>query len=156
MLALCLALIVAGSFCMMAYAAVTRLGYLPLGLRLSIPLAWAFVIILTAWREWHQYRKSLHIDISENGQITVEEDNGINPARRKNLPAQAGSVKEEVALRHDSTLWQSLLLLRLERQDGRRINVVILPDCMSRESFRALRVACSWIAARREHVERKI
>ncbi|WP_151446255.1 hypothetical protein [Lacisediminimonas profundi] len=48
----------------------------------------------------------------------------------------------------DSTIWPKLLALRLCRADGTRTGLVVLPDMVEPEGFRALVVAIRWIAAR--------
>ncbi|RJG01395.1 protein YgfX [Noviherbaspirillum sedimenti] len=90
--------------------------------------------------------KSLRIDISDYGEITVAEDEactieGMQAGREQDA---GGAV---VRLLPDSTIWPYLLLLRLQADDRRVRNVLILRDCMSAEKYRALSVACHWIAA---------
>jgi hypothetical protein len=67
-------------------------------------------------------------------------------------PDQRGSG-EVVQLMADSTIWPGLLLLRLRRQDLRVTSVLILPDCVAADGFRALSVACRWIAAHNNRAE---
>lgn len=81
--------------------------------------------------------KSLHIDISENGQIKVEEDKAIDTAARQNCLAIAKEESDVVKLMPDSTLWSFLLVLRLRAVDKSVRSVVVLPDCMGAEKFRA-------------------
>ncbi len=92
-------------------------------------------------------KKSLHIDISENGQITVDEDKALAFEPRQNCLWQERGGSEVVKLMPNSTIWPHLLLLRLQAEDRKIRNVLILRDCMSASSFRALSVACRWIAA---------
>jgi len=47
----------------------------------------------------------------------------------------------------NSVLWPHLLMVRLESSSGVRRLLTILPDCMSDEEFKAVSVACRWIAA---------
>jgi hypothetical protein len=89
-------------------------------------------------------RTALRIDVTGLGQIRLVET----------LPdAEAGStpwsdaVGEVVQLRQGSTLWSSLMVLRLQAVSGRLINLILLPDSLSDDAFRALSVACRWIAA---------
>ena len=46
-----------------------------------------------------------------------------------------------------STLWSFLLVLDLRSESGTRLVLIVLPDTMTQASFRALCVACQWIAA---------
>jgi len=46
-------------------------------------------------------------------------------------------------------MWPNFLLLRLRDGEGRVYNVAVLPDSLPGEAFRALSVACRWIAAHR-------
>lgn len=48
-----------------------------------------------------------------------------------------------------STLWSGLLLLHLQNGQQKIIVMPILPDSVTQQSFKALLVACRWIAARR-------
>jgi hypothetical protein len=60
------------------------------------------------------------------------------------------SLQEDAAvfrLVENSVLWPHLLMVRLESSDGIRRLLTILPDCLSDEEFRAVSVACRWIAA---------
>lgn len=98
--------------------------------------------------------KSLHIDISDNGQITVEEDNALAASASQAGAAQQGCCGRVVRLLPNSTLWPCLLLLRLQEEDQTVRTVLIFPDCMGAGSFRALSVACRWIAAHNDHAER--
>lgn len=115
-----------------------------LALILTVIPLWAIRTII--WRG-----KSLRIDISEHGQITVAEDKacpheGLLTGSEKAIREQdAGSAV--VKLLPDSTIWPHFLLLRLRDENHRIRNVLILRDCMSIEDFRALSVACRWIAA---------
>lgn len=95
-----------------------------------------------------RHRKTLHIDISGAGQIRVAEEVSSSPCEREVDPhlRSNGTVVEML---DDSTLWPGLLVLRLRAGNGRVTVVPILLDCVSKEAFRALSVACRWIAARR-------
>ena len=95
-----------------------------------------------------RHRKTLHIDISGAGQIRVAEEFSSSPCEREVDPhlRSNGTVVEML---DDSTLWPGLLVLRLRAGNGRVTVVPILLDCVSKEAFRALSVACRWIAARR-------
>ena len=82
------------------------------------------------------------IDISGSGHIQVTEplalpDNGLVPVARCNL----------YRLLPTSTLWSFLLILDLRSDEGTRLTLIMLPDTMTQASFRALCVACRWIAA---------
>ena len=90
------------------------------------------------------------IDISGTGQIRLTEYQTPEHAfsgtdRRHNL--NSGAV---VRLMADSTIWPNLLLLRLQAED-RKVSVLsILPDSVTANDFRALSVACRWIALREQ------
>jgi hypothetical protein len=88
-------------------------------------------------------RTALRIDVTGLGQIRLVET----------LPdAEAGStpwsdtVGEVVQLRQGSTFWPSLMVLRLQVVSGRLTTLILLPDSLSDDAFRALSVACRWIA----------
>lgn len=113
-----------------------------------------FPIPLLAISRTNWFKKSLHIDISGNGQITVEEDNAESARRRQEGFQPAQTSRKLARLMPDSTLWPHLLLLRLQVEDQGIKNLLVLPDCMDESSFRALAVACRWIAARNDPIER--
>ena len=94
-------------------------------------------------------RKALHIDISSTGQIRIKETSATS--RRKGRPPHGTLVR----LLPYSTLWPHMLLLRLQADDGERWTVPILMDCVSRNEFRALSVACRWIAAHNDSADHK-
>jgi hypothetical protein len=99
-------------------------------------------------------RKSLHIDISGIGQIRLAEHNELAavPAGDANQSPVFGDVLQ---LKAASTLWSHLLLLRLQDTDQKVSILPILPDCMSADNFRALSVACRWIATHHNSDEYK-
>lgn len=88
-------------------------------------------------------RNPRRIDISGVGQIrvTVYQD----------ICTGAGSVV--VNLMTGSTLWPSLLLLRLRAHDGRIVVLPVWPDSVARAAFRPLAVACRAIATRNTELE---
>lgn len=96
-----------------------------------------------------QCRKIYHIDISGSGQIRLRFV-APDPRETPKLAAKEHNADGAlVTLLADSTLWSRFLMLRL-RDEGGRVHVLpILPDSVSAESFRALSVACRWIAAHR-------
>jgi len=80
-----------------------------------------------------------------NGQIRLVEHNGLTGLA---LSVQDKSVGNSVwRLMPDSVLWSDMLLLRLENEAHKLITLVILRDSMTTHAFRALSVACRWIAA---------
>lgn len=92
-------------------------------------------------------RKAFHIDISGNGQIRLTEDYALAGFSRETDRSSGKSAAKEVRLMADSTIWPGLLLLRLRAEDRRVTTVPILPDCLTPDGFKALSVACRWIAA---------
>ncbi len=96
-------------------------------------------------------RKTFHIDISGIGQIRLKEDIGIDDLSRQQEEQEKVGSARMVQLMEDSTIWPGLLLLRLRADDRRICTLVILPDCMDSQTFRALMVACRWIAAHNVH-----
>jgi toxin CptA len=109
----------------------------------------AFSVFLGVFGFYHcvRQRKILHIDISGVGQLRVRE---VGPARTcaaTNWP-HVDRHGEVVGLLSDSTIWTPLLLLRLQDDSVKITTVPIFRDCVSPENFRALSVACRWIAAR--------
>ncbi len=108
----------------------------------------AFIaIFLSFFGFYHdvRYRKPIHIDITGTGQLRLTEVSAKGPCTDTNWP-HLGKNGEVVHLLRDTTIWPCLLLLRVQNECGGKRSVAILPDCVSRDSFRALSVACRWIA----------
>ena len=88
-------------------------------------------------------RKTFRIDISDIGQIRMEEYIGARGFSSLTEVAKSNVVK----LMPDSTIWSHLLLLRLQGEDNQITVLPILRDCVENDDFRALSIACRWIAA---------
>ena len=88
--------------------------------------------------------KARRIDVTGIGQMLLTDTATEAVARTDTVR----STTEVVQLLGDSTLWSSLMVLRLQSASGRVTRLVLLPDSMDREAFRALSVACRWIASR--------
>ena len=85
------------------------------------------------------------IDISGTGVIRLHHTGRVAADAR--VPCSDGhSGGEVVQLLKDSTLWSSMLLLRLRSANGQVHTVIVLPDSMDAEAFRLLSMACRWIA----------
>ena len=94
--------------------------------------------------------KACRIDVTGIGQILLIENVHEAVADRTDV---AVATAEVVQLLGDSTFWSSLMVLRLQSASGRITRLVLLPDSMDREAFRALSVACRWIASRGTRVD---
>lgn len=92
-------------------------------------------------------KKSYRLDISGNGQIRLSEYRPTTAASSTERRADIDGSGEVVQLLRDSTLWPMLLLLRLQSHTGRVTIVPVFPDSTERRAFRAVCVACHWIAA---------
>ncbi|MGZ9710218.1 flagellar hook-length control protein [Glaciimonas sp. GNP009] len=100
------------------------------------------LISVGAWFRYRGTTQPLRIIISGAGQISIVE---ILP----NAPiVDTIEVPVTAQLLSGSTLWGNLLLLRLQLHNGRTKSVVILADCVPENVFRAISVACRWIASR--------
>lgn len=121
-------------------------GDASLGLRLSVGPA-TFFLALFGFYHGIRSRKTIQLDISGTGLIRVAEIDPGGACMDTNWP-HVGSSGEAVRLMKNSTLWPNLLLLRLHSNQG-TITVPILPDSLPKDSFRALSVACRWIAAQK-------
>jgi hypothetical protein len=94
-----------------------------------------------------RHGKTLHIDISGAGQIRLAKPASGGPCGAANSP-HLSSDGVVVEMLDNSTIWPNLLVLRLRADSGKITVVPILQDSVSRDAFRALSVACRWIAAR--------
>ncbi|MFC5475157.1 flagellar hook-length control protein [Paraherbaspirillum soli] len=92
----------------------------------------------------HYCRSSrpVRIDISGTGQIRI-----ADIALKRTVTALP-KMPLVAHLLGGSTLWAHLLLLRFRLDGGQVRTIAILPDCVPDEIFRALSVACRWIALR--------
>jgi toxin CptA len=121
-------------------------GDLAAGVRMVIAALCAAVAIF-GFLQAKRAGKTFRIDISGVGQIRLSEDNGAaGVSELGDRPDQRGSG-EIMQLLADSTIWPHLLCLRLQGEDRRVRTVLVLPDSLDSESYRALSVACRWIAA---------
>ena len=94
-------------------------------------------------------RYSVRIDISGLGQIHIS-----TPGAQAELVGHSDKYLNKfdapqgvLRLLPSSTLWSQLMVLRLASEQGQIVTLFILPDVMAQTSFRALSVACHWIAA---------
>jgi toxin CptA len=84
------------------------------------------------------------IDISGAGQIRV----AVHKKHVSDNTFVAAETAELMQLLPVSTLWSNLLFLHLQNEQ-KKIVLPILPDSVSQHGFKALLVACRWIAVRR-------
>ncbi len=91
--------------------------------------------------------KTLRIDITATGQIQLTHTSHDVFVRGSDTQASCSSEGEVVQLLKDSTLWSSMLILRLRNGSGKVIVLPILRDSMTHHAFRSVCVACHWIAA---------
>jgi hypothetical protein len=99
----------------------------------------------SAWRG----RRTWRLDISGTGQIRLHRTANVGQRRASGAEKSAADDGLLVILLADSTMWPRFLLLRLQDGEGGVHRVVILPDSLPFEAFRAVSVACRWIAAHR-------
>jgi hypothetical protein len=99
----------------------------------------------SAWRS----RQAWGLDISGTGQIRLHR--AANIEQRPSSDTENCSPPDGllVILLPDSTMWPRFLLLRLQDGEGAVHHVAILSDSVPSEAFRAVSVACRWIAAHR-------
>ena len=91
--------------------------------------------------------KALRIDITATGQIRLTHTSHDAFIHGAGQQKQIGDESEVVQLLKDSTLWSSMLILRLRNGSGKVIVLPILRDSMTKNAFRSVCVACHWIAA---------
>ena len=100
-------------------------------------------------------RCAQRIEISGNGQIRVSTPDA-SPSTSSELSDRFVGAARLYDLLPTSTLWSHLMILNLRAANGTRTTLLILPDSMTQTSFRALSVACHWIAAHNNRAERDI
>ncbi len=124
-----------------ATALLERAADAPLHHALAITCAIASIaVVLFPLRR----RKAFRVDVTGTGQIRLADTSSTAATEPIDVSAGNGEV---VQLLRSSTFWSSLMLLRLQSGAGRITDLIIFPDSMDREAFRALSTACRWIAA---------
>ena len=101
----------------------------------------SFALVASCFRR----RTALRIDVTGLGQIQLLETCADADA---GSPTRSDAEGEVVRLCPGSTLWSSLMVLRLQSVSGRITTLILLPDSLSDDAFRSLSVACRWIAAK--------
>jgi toxin CptA len=116
------------------------------------------MLLIAIWGFFQAFwqRKTFRIDISAIGQIRLAEYSDVAVSPDKEKFPERESDSEMVQLMGDSTIWPNLLLLRFCTERGQVIVLPILPDSISSNSFRALSVACHWIAAHNNRANDKL
>lgn len=102
----------------------------------AVSLILSAVALMLFWRD----QKSQQLHISNGGQINLHLPDALQTAGHDFL----------VKLDAQSTLWPHLLSLYLRAEDGRLHKLLILPDSLDDESFRALSAALHWISRRKQ------
>ncbi|MBS1169485.1 MAG: fliK [Burkholderiaceae bacterium] len=114
-------------------------GHYTLSARVALATA-CFVSAFIAILQIPRQRIAYSIDISGIGQIRI---------RQYSLRQQEVTGEwESVRLAEASTIWPSLMFLRLESRQRKKFVLRVFPDSVSADEFRALSVACRWIVAR--------
>ncbi len=90
-----------------------------------------------------QNRKIMGLHITGSGQVRLVDYSCQAEARI----GHRGVHGELGQLLVGSTVWANLLLLRIKLENGKVQTVLILPDAVSKEVFRSLKVACCWSAS---------
>ena len=115
----------------------------------------AFFLAFFGFYHGVRHRKTLHIDISGSGQIRIAEVLPMTSCASADRPHFRADATV-VGVIANSTIWPNLLMLRLRSDEGCVAVLPILQDSVSQEAFRALSVACRWIAARSGRREKGI
>ena len=129
-------------------------GALPLGMRAAVASTCLMAGLIVIYQMMCS-RCANRIDISGNGQIRVTPIDVPSSAARR-LVGLVGNGPQIQRLMPSSTLWSQLMILNLRADSGVKTTLLILPDSMSPTSFRALSVACHWIAAHNNRAENDI
>jgi len=75
------------------------------------------------------------------------------PSGNEDLVLDQAIGRRLVSLAPGSVLWCCMLILILHDESRQEVTVVVLPDSVGEESFRALRIACQWIAGKGQNHE---
>ena len=130
------------------YFAVGMNGSIPIVARVVIPLfSLCGAIAVCSWIK--SYRLPYRIDILESGHVRFFPSGTL--AQKDVLVTDDGTDDAFFHVLPTSTTWSSMLVLNLRSDDGLAATAVILPDCLTPESFREISVACRWISGRGDH-----
>ena len=128
-------------------------GDLPLFQRLTVGVC-CMLATVALLREIYRPFAEKRIDISGSGLIHVT---ALPLRAAADQCAAEPPVTDPLTYRllSTSTLWSFLLVLELRADSEAKLVLIVLPDSMTQASFRALCVACQWIAAHniRAHAE---
>ena len=114
-------------------------------LAISLAAAFSFVYL------YFHTKKTFRIDISGGGQIRIREDIA-DVSMRAFFGRQIAPDTEDFVLARGTTVWPMLLLLRLQSASIREKYLLIFYDAVTEAEFRALYIACSWLAVRQNEV----
>ncbi|MDP5008186.1 MAG: hypothetical protein NWQ13_04175 [Glaciimonas sp.] len=121
-------------------------------LLLSLNIALGVICIFSSMAGWLYFRRmhcacsATRINISHSGQIRIAKI-AFNASSADYDDTDPAHV-ETAYLLGGSTLWTHALILRLRMEHGRIKTMIIFPDSVSADAFRALSVALRWIASR--------
>ncbi|MDL2284073.1 hypothetical protein LJC19_02875 [Oxalobacter sp. OttesenSCG-928-P03] len=106
----------------------------------AVSLISVFLFVFLHFRS----KKSFWIDISGSGEIRLREDsrNVSTPVfpEKQTLPDT-----DEYYMVNGSTVWPSLLFLRLESASKQKRYFPVFSDSLKEEEFKALYIACQWL-----------
>ncbi|WP_034292070.1 protein YgfX [Herbaspirillum sp. RV1423] len=122
-----------------AFALVGQLSFV---FRISLAAACVVTATLAFWLVLRN-RKAVWLHISGTGQIRLVEHHATVRVKAGSQVMSGGLAQ----LLAGSTVWPNLLLLRLKLENGRVRTIPVLPDSVPKETFRALQVACRWVAS---------
>lgn len=128
-----------------ALIATGLVGELPPFSRAAAGCAGIFIALSVLYQQARR-RFEFHIHISGTGQLRLAVAAPDHPGPQPHHRSLAAPMQEAVLL-PASTIWPGLLLLRLRLEDKTVVTVPVLPDCLPADTFRALSVACRWLAA---------
>lgn len=118
------------------------IGQLSFAVRWSVSASCIAAATLAIWGILRS-RKAVWLHISGTGQIRLVEHQAVVQTKAGSLVMTGGLAQ----LLAGSTIWPNLLLLRLRLENGRVRTIPVLPDSVSKETYRALQVACRWVAS---------
>lgn len=111
-----------------------KIGAFAFGSSYWIPLV-LVVLALCLIFKWYRMPAGYRLSVTADSHFHIMPDT--------QHPVDA-DTQEQWEMLADSTIWTSVIILRLQTESGRKKTLVIFPDAVEADAFRNLYTACNW------------